>query len=87
MVRDEVLALKSVANLREYYDKNLGCHKYDDNDDQLKECLKKYSLEEFRYMHSIVYSSSGRSGARKVDILRNIDMYFRAIDRAKLLKP
>jgi len=81
----EVFSIKDEYDVREFYNNNLI---YDRSNESSKhEVLKKITVKESRHLYSTLYVSSIRSQARKVDLLRAIEMYFDGIDRALAMKP
>lgn len=81
-VRDDILALKTADDVKEYLSK------YITNGNQSKEdLLKDTSLSEFAYLYNIIYSSPLKPNMRKIDAFKTIEKYFNGISRAVAMKP
>ncbi|MEK4508231.1 hypothetical protein [Paenibacillus sp. FSL K6-2524] len=84
-LKDSILALSNEEDMKRFYLENLV---YDHSDINAKEeRLKTYSVEEYKYMYNILYSSPPRSNIRKGELLSAIEKYFDSIDRAKSMMP
>lgn len=84
-VSESVLSLKTDEEVRNFYNLNLK-HNYNSELDR-KNCLSKISLNDLKYLYSILYSTPVRSNASKNELLNLIEKYFSRIDRAMVMKP
>jgi hypothetical protein len=80
-----ISSIKLENEVESYYSENL---QYNRNDKKAKEdCLKKITLDEFKYLYNILYTTPLRKNIRKSELLDLIEKYFASIDRAHSLKP
>lgn len=84
-IRESILSIVTADEVKSFYLENLL---YDHSDSKSKEeCLKNISVDELKYLYSILYSSPVRTTIRKKDLLDLIEKYFDSIDRAFSMKP
>jgi len=85
VIRESILSIVTADEVKTFYLENLS---YDHSDSKSKEeCLKNISVDELKYLYSILYSSPVRKTIRKIDLLDLIEKYFDSIDRAFSMKP
>jgi uncharacterized membrane protein len=84
-IRDEIKSIGSEEETKRFYERNLIYNKEDET--SKKECLKRITLDELKYIYSQLYSSPAKAKCKKEELLSLIEKYFNGIDRALGMKP